>query len=228
MKHLLLANLLMTVCAVAPAEDRLISNWDALVEKELSASKGKGATEEQYVLSLERDKETYTKGKVWLISHGQRFVDEGPYRRNVRHVWARAYKGYYKFFTDPNDEENLILRLSMTKRYDFSDGWDLQIGFEKHGCYLDMPITDDKIPDDPILVTTDAFWSDAKGTPYIRREERGGLLGKLGATEVWDCYQCEFISLGTTLRTKKKDIATTLKTLFGEKLPPGFKVKKDR
>lgn len=176
------------------------------------------------ILSL-KPGDSWGEGKAWIL----KVTDNGSNQNQIKY---EAWKGFYYFYGDGDDEDNLILKIGFVRKYDGQKqqdriSWTLDTRYEKKGARIDIPLDEQTVPSNRIsLSVIGGFFVDSKGRPTIRRYEPSGFLENLiGEGDIQDLYSTEFIELGKTIEMNDSSAATILvSTGLGESLPTGCKL----
>lgn len=176
------------------------------------------------VLSL-KPADNWDQGKAWIL----KVTQNGGGKNRIQY---EAWKGFYHFYADSEDDDNLILQLGFVRKYDgvksFSQiSWTLDADYEKKGAQVDIPLDEQSVPRRQItLSAVKGFFVDSKGRPTLRRDEPYGFLEKLsGKGRIMDVYSTGFIGLGKTVTLNDSSVATLLKSSgLGQSLPTGCRL----
>lgn len=215
-------NALLLTLAVAGADPQgpPLENAQSLTDRDWVASYaveeygrfGRMQQRTQIVFSL-RSGEAWSSGKAWVFHVPQSGVPQ-------------AWKGFYTIYNDPNDDDNVIVSLRMTRKYTgrvTAKGieWDLEGRWKPVGMNADLPITDRTIPDELSLTPRTAFYVDPKGEPTRRYYEPDGLVDALvnGRQEAIPS-RADFLPRGTTYQFADEGADAPLKRLTSK--PPSY------
>ncbi|QDT27873.1 hypothetical protein Enr10x_32080 [Gimesia panareensis] len=176
------------------------------------------------ILSL-KPGEKWDEGKAWILKATE---NDGNTNRTTYQSW----KGYYQFLGDPDDDENLVLRLGFTRQYSGKKRlsgitWSLDTRYEKKGADIFIPLDGRTVPQNRItLSVVEGFFVDSQGEPTIVRHEPYGFLQKLsGVGDIKTVYSTGFIGLGDTVVMRDVLVEELLKsTGLLNSLPTGCKL----
>tara|TARA_R110002111_G_scaffold164386_3_gene230568 strand:+ start:21425 stop:22213 length:789 start_codon:yes stop_codon:yes gene_type:complete len=176
------------------------------------------------VLSL-KPGENWDEGKAWILKATE---NDG----NTNQTTYESWKGYYQFLGDPDDDENLILRVGFTRKYSGKKSlngitWSLDTRYEKKGAYIYIPLDGRTVPQNRITLSlTEGFFVNSQGEPTIVRDEPYGFLQKLsGQGDIKRVHSMGFIGMGDTVVMKDAPVEVILKsTGLLNSLPTGCKL----
>ncbi|QDT45183.1 hypothetical protein Pan241w_53020 [Gimesia alba] len=176
------------------------------------------------ILSL-KPVEAWDEGKAWILKATE---NDG----NTNQTTYESWKGFYQFLGDPDDDENLVLRLGFTRKYSGKKSlngitWSLDTRYEKKGADIFIPLDGRTVPKNRItLSVVEGFFVNSQGEPTIVRHEPYGFLQKLsGVGDIKTVYSTGFIGLGDTVVMKDVPVEVLLKsTGLLNSLPTGCKL----
>ena len=180
------------------------------------------------ILSL-KPGNSWDAGKAWIlkVTHN---------RDNNNETKFEAWKGFYHFYGDGNDADNLILKIGFVRKYDGDKNnhrisWKLDTDFDKKGARIDIPLDEQTVPSKRVsLSVVKGYFVDSKGNQTLLRDEPYGILEKLaGRGSIRTVYSTEFIDLGESIEMSDSSAATILRsTGLGNSLPTGCRLHQRR
>lgn len=171
------------------------------------------------ILSL-KPGDSWSKGKAWLL----KVTKNGS---NKNQTTYKAWKGFYTFYGDGDDEDNLILKVGFVRKYSGEQNrgrisWSFDSHYEKQGARIDIPLDDQTVPSKRIsLSVVKGFFVDSKGNQTIKRSEPYGILERIsGKGSIEELYSIDFWSKGSTVELNDSSAATILSSTGLGKSPP--------
>ena len=176
------------------------------------------------ILSL-KSGNSWGKGKAWIL----KVTQNGS---NKNQTTYEAWKGFYSFYGDGDDEDNLILSLGFVRKYSGRKqqnriSWTLDTRYEKKGADLHIPLDEKTVPHKRVtLSVVKGYFVDSKGQRTILRDEPYGILQKLsGQGDIKTVYSTGFIGLGESVEMNDSSASTILSsTVLGKSLPTGCRL----